>query len=343
MFNPMPTPSPLFELNERIAPRLALAMVLVGVPAIVLNRAIIPALPGSRSGIETLLERTLILGSLSSQLLALTITLLLVRLVVSSVGAAAAGALDRLFILPIGSAVAFLVVAASAGTLEPELHLLLAGVSCLGISICARSALRHGSTRSGGILLVLIALAAVLCGSARLIAARASFDAVARTYVVARWLATAGQFFDFASLLWVSGWLIVAQRVQGIVRVSLAIVLAASLGVAAHFGSRFDASFPQVMAARITLTLSREPKPFGLDFSALMELAALCLSVGLIGTRAQEKVVLRRAMALLLLGRSSLDVPVLAGMATAGALLLAWFTPGHVTAQAWKKALPESR
>lgn len=307
-------------------------LVLVGAPSMLLNRAIIPALPGSRSGIESLLDRTLALGSLSSQLLALTLTLLLVRLVVSSIGAASVGALDRLFVLPIGSAVGFLVVAASAGTLEPELHLLLAVVSGLGLVICCRSTLRHPSTRSGGILLLLVTLTSVLYGLARLVAVRASLDAVARTYLAARWLATAGQVFDLACLTWVAAWLVVSQRNQGLLRVGIATALAAGLSILSQMGRGLDASFTQVVAARGLLALAREPKPFGVELFAHAEVMALSLSLGLIWIRNPDTSVLRRAMALLLLSRSSLDVPALAGMATAGALLLAWFSPSRVVA-----------
>lgn len=327
----MPPPSPVLEHSERIAPRLALALVLVGAPSMLLNRAIIPALPGSRSGIEGLLDRTLALGSVTSQLLALTLTLLLVRLVVSSIGAASVGALDRLFVLPIGSAIGFLVVAASAGTLEPELHVLLAVVSGLGLVICSRSTLRHPSTRSGGILLVLVTLTSALYGFARLIAVRASLDAVARVYVAARCLATAGQIFDLACLAWVALWLIVSRRNQGLVRVCIAIALTGGLATLAQTGSGLDSSFTQVVTSRGLLALAREPRPFGVELFPHAEIMALCLSLGLIWIRDADTIVVRRAMALLLLGRSSLDVPALAGMATAGALLLAWFTPSRVT------------
>lgn len=321
------TPYPL-EPSERTAPRLAFWLVLGGVPTVLLNRAIIPALPGSRSGIEVVLERTLALGGISSQLLALTVALLLVRLVSASIGAASSGALERLFILPIGSAVGFLVVAASAGTLDPELHLLLAAVCCAGLVLCARPALKHVATRSGGILLVLVAVASVCYAAARLVAIRASVDAVARSYVIARWLATSGQCVDIISLGWVVTWLVISRRAQGATRVGVAFLITALLALLAHYGQHQDATFIQVISARAFAALAREPGPLlPAAVFGLLDLLALMLSLGLLSLRNPNDVVLRRGMALLLVGRCSLDVPALAGMTTAGALLLAWFAP----------------
>lgn len=324
----MPNPPVPFQPSEQTAPKLAFWLVLGGVPTVLLNRAVIPALPGSRSGIEVVLERTLALGGISSQLLALTLTLLLVRLITASIGAASGGALERLFILPIGSAVGFLVVAASAGTLDPELHLLLAAVCCVGLILCARPALKHTSTRSGGILLVLIAVASVCYAAARLVAIRASVDAVARSYVVARWLATSGQFFDLLSLAWVVTWLVVSWRAQGVVRAGAAFLITMLFALLAHYGQHQDATFIQVISARGFAALAREPEPLlPAAVFGLLDLLALMLSLGLLSLRTLHNAALHRGMALLLLGRCSLDVPALAGMTTAGALLLAWFAP----------------
>ncbi|MGE5783370.1 MAG: hypothetical protein ACM3ZE_02220 [Myxococcales bacterium] len=324
----MPLTPVSLEPSERTAPKLAFWLVLGGVPTVLLNRAIIPALPGSRSGIEVVLERTLALGGISSQLLALTLALLLVRLVTASIGAASVGALERLFVLPIGSAVGFLLVAASAGTLDPELHLLLAAVCCVGLILCARPALKHASTRSGGILLVLIAAASVCYAAARLVAIRASVDAVARNYVVARWLATSGQFFDLLSLAWVVTWMVISWRVQGVLRVGIAVLITMLFALLAHAGQHQDATFIQVISARAFAALAREPGPFlPAAVFGLLDLLALTLSLGLLSLRTTHNAALLRGMALLLLGRCSLDVPALAGMTTAGALLLAWFAP----------------
>jgi hypothetical protein len=330
----MSTLPPTSEPIEQVAPRLAFWLVLCGVPTSILNRAIIPALPGSRSGIEQILDRALAIGSVSSQLLALVIALLLVRLIVSSIGAAAIGALERLFVLPIGSAVGFLVVAASASTLDPELHLLLAGISSAGLLICARPALRHPSTRAGGIILALVIMASVCFATARLVALRASIEAIPQQYTVARWLATAGQVFDWLSLLWAMVWIALASRSRNLARVSIVavIVIAAALTILARLGQRPETSFVQVVAARAFGSLAREPSPYGASLlGPAGDLLGTLLSLVLLSERNSCNMVARRAMALLLLGRCSLDVPALAGMATAGGLLLAWFTPHHAT------------
>lgn len=324
----MSTNSASLELEEQVAPKLAFWLVLFGAPTLLLNRAIIPALPGSRSGIERFLDVALTGGSISSQLLALAITLLLIRLIGSSVGAAALGAVERLFVLPIGSAVGFLVVAASAGGLDPEFHLLLAGIASFGLLICARPALRHPSTRAGGILLVGVIVASACFAAARLVALRASIEAIPNQYAMARWLATAGQCFDAMSLLWVVLWISVPGRRGGVLRATLPIALALGAVVLARRGELPDGDFASIVVQRMFHALTREPTPFGPSaLGPASDLLAMFLSLGLLAERNPNNSVERRAMGLLLLGRCSLDVPALAGMATAGGLLLAWFTP----------------
>lgn len=307
---------------------LAFWLVLFGIPTLLLNRAIIPALPGSRSGLELVLDRAIAVGGVSSQLLALVITLLLIRLIVSSIGAAAIGTLERLFVLPIGSAVGFLVVAASVGPLDPELHLLLAGVSSVGLMICARPALRHPSTRAGGILLACIVGASICFATARLTALRASVEAIPRQYAVARWLATAGQLFDWLSLVWTMVWTARSARAPGVVRIAVALTITIAVTVCARLGQGPDSTFLLVVAARAFGALAREPSPYlsGLVGPA-SDLLALLLSLAVVTLRNPRNLIARRAMALLLLGRCSLDVPALAGITTAGGLLLAWFAP----------------
>jgi hypothetical protein len=321
---------PTIESSERVAPALALWLVLIGVPTLLLNRALIPALPGSRSDIEQLLDRAVTIGSVSSQLLALGITLLLIRLITSSLGTASIPGIERLFVLPISSAVGFLVVAASAGTLDPELHLLLAGISLVGLLICSRTALRHPSTRAGGILLALIVVASVCLASARLVALRASMQAIPRQYAMSRGLATAGEIFDCLSLLWVMAWCILSTRNRGLVRVAIAIIITVSVTILARLGQLPDATFVKVVAARAFGALRREPNAYG---SPLIEpasdLLAILLGLVLISLNDRKTAVARRAMALLMLGRCSLDVPALCGLATGGGLLLAWFAPNN--------------
>jgi hypothetical protein len=332
------------EQSEQVAPMLAFWLVLCAVPTLLLNRAILPALPETRPGIELIFDRdmaighissqlvTLAIGSVSSQLLALVITLLLIRLIVSSIGAAAIGALERLFVLPIGSAVGFLVVAASASALDPELHLLLAGISSLGLVICARPALRHPSTRAGGILLVGVILGSICFASARLIALRASLEALPRQYTLARWLATAGLAFDWCSLFWVMIWLLLSLRRRGIARVAGAVLATSAMVVLARLGQRPHPHFLQSIAASAFGAMARDPNPYGPSLiGPTGDLLAMLLGLALLSVRNPSNLVARRAMALLLLGGCALDVPALAGMATAGALLLAWFAPHQAT------------
>lgn len=324
----MATQAPESAPDERVAPRLAFWLVLLGVPTLLLNRSVIPALPGSRSGIEHWLEPALAIGSVTSQLLALLITLLLIRLVVSSVGAAAIGALERLFVLPIGGSVGFFVVAASGGVLDSDLHLLLAAISGLGLLICSRSALRHASTRAGGILLLGIGAASILLATARLVAVNASLGALSHQYDQARGIASVGLLFKLLSIVWALIWTVLTSKRSVVIAVATAIAFTTLLLVWGSFGLHADGHFLPVLISRMLDALIREPVPFGpVQLGPAGDWLAALLGLTLLLDPKLNNAVERRAMALLLLGQCSLDVPMLAGIATSGALLLAWFAP----------------
>jgi hypothetical protein len=324
----MANQAPEGEPSELIAPRLAYWLVLLGAPTLLLNMAVIPALLGSRSGIELWVDRVLALGSISSQLLALLITLLLVRLIISSLGAAAVGALERLFVFPIGAAVGFFVVAASSAALESDQHLLLAAISGFGLLICSRAALRHASTRAGGILLLNVAIASLCFAAARIVALDASSSALSRQYHWARVLSTVGQCFKLLSVMWTMTWVIVTSNRRMLAPMAAAATFTLALAVWASRGNSVDGHFIPVLLARMFAAFIREPIPLGpIQLGPAIDVFGVLMSLPLLANASSRHAVPRRAMGLLLLGQCALDVPILAGIATAGGLLLAWFSP----------------
>ena len=149
---------------------LAVSAIVLAIPALLWNRALLPALPGSRSGIEKVFDYLALFGGVLSQLLAIVLVLLLLKLVVSSLGTVATGLMGRLLVLPIGSAVSFLLIASTAGALEPEMHLLLAALGVGALLSCLSPALRHPTLRAAGLLLLLTAIASLTYSTGRFLA-----------------------------------------------------------------------------------------------------------------------------------------------------------------------------
>jgi hypothetical protein len=304
----------------------------------------LPALPGSRSGIERLFDQLALVGGILSQLLALGLTLLIIKLVVNSVGAVAMGLMGRLLVLPIGSAVGFLLLASTVGPLDPEMHLLLSGLGTAALLSALGPTLRHPTLRAAGLLLLLASLASLTYSTGRLLALKASLEALPREYALARLLTTLGQTFDFLGLLWVTVWLVLTrkskntasdpaepidrERVTTIARLAITLALAVTCALLAHRGQASTANFLEVVVGRAISALAREPGPLGLlNLGPSLDVVAVLVALILLTRPTHVASTCRRAMALVLLGRCAPDIPAHCALMTAGALLLIWYAP----------------
>jgi hypothetical protein len=327
--------------------KLALSAIVLAIPALLWNRALLPALPGSRSGIERVFDYLALFGGVLSQLLAIVLVLLLLKLVVSSLGTFAIGLMGRLIVLPIGSAVSFLLIASTVGPLEPEMDLLLAALGVGALVSCLSPALRHPTLRAAGLLLLLTAVASLTYSIGRFLALKASLEALPHEYFVARALTTVGLVFDALSLLWVSIWLSLSrkrallgtklatdptyERVTTQARIAIAFAIAVTCALLAHRGQASTASFFEVVLGRAISALAREPSPLVfVTVSPTLDLFALLLTIVLLTRPAHVAPSCRWAMALILLGRCAADIPTHCALMTAGALLLIWYSPSAV-------------
>jgi hypothetical protein len=342
--------------REQAIPRLALAVIVLACPTLFFNRAILPALPGSRSGIEQLFDRLSLAGGILSQLLAVCLAFLLVQLVARSLSDFAIGVAGRLIALPIGSAVCFLLVASTIGPLDPEMHLLLAGLATGALFSSLRPTLRQPTLRAAGILLVPSALASLAYSVGRLLAFKASSEALPHEYAKAQYLTTLGLLFDVLALLWVAIWLVMAkkdddeaasgsgvtERLTTTVRVAIALTLAITCALLAHRGQASTANFVEVVLSRSMTALAREPMPFGLvTLGPSLDVFAVLLALILLTRPTHVDTTCRWAMALVLLGRCAPDIPAHGALMTAGALLLLWYAPSALTPVAESPAPPE--
>lgn len=322
--------------DELGLPRLAAALVVLGIPTLLFNRAVLPALPGSRTGIERLFDHLTYAGGLLSQLLALGLSLLIIKLIAASLGAFALGIAGRLMALPVGSAVGFLLIASTIAPLDADMHLLLAGFGTLALLSGLRPTLQQPSVRAAGLFLLLTFLASLANTGGRLLALRASIEALPRPYAIARGLATAGLALDIVSLAWLVAWLVLSapknsrnhDRYRTLAYLGISAALGICCALLGRLGRDSGANFVEIIIGRSISALGREPSPFGTTLlGPTIDVIAL-LFAGLLLTRPKHiNCVIRWAVALLLLGRCSPDIPIHAACLTAGTLLLTWYSP----------------
>ncbi|MGC4066894.1 MAG: hypothetical protein QM784_20105 [Polyangiaceae bacterium] len=339
----MPSDDSAQAATEPEIPRLAWLMTILSVPALVWNRALLPALPGSRFSIERLFDHVTFVGGVLSQLLAMGLTLLLIKLAIANVRAFSMGLSGRLMVLPVGTTVAFLVVASSLGPLEPEMHLLLAGLGTLAQLSSLRPTLRHPPLRAGGLMLLFSSLGSLFNSFGRLLALRASFEALPREYAVARIISTVGEGFELAAVVFVCTWLLMArplrtaesnpteavhERIKTATRVAIVVALGLTSVILARTGRAPTASTAEIILSRAVSALGREPSPHGAAIlSPFLELASLGLALVLLGRPRHVAAPHRIAIALVLLGRCAPDIPAHCALMTAGAWLLLWYAP----------------
>jgi hypothetical protein len=293
--------------------------------------------------IERLFDYASFVGGVLSQLLALGLTLLLVKLAIANVRAFSVGLSGRLMVLPVGTTVAFLVVASSLGPLEPEMHLLLAGLGTLALLSSLRPTLGHPPLRAGGLLLLLTSLGCLFNSSGRLLALRASIEALPREYAFARLISTVGEGFELAGVVFVCVWLLMArpprnnesspqeavqERIRTAPRVAVLIALGLTCVIVSRVGRGASANTVELVLSRALSALGREPSPHGAAaFGPFLEIVSLGLALVLLVRPRHVPAPHRIAMALVLLGRCAPDIPAHCALMTAGAWLLLWYAP----------------
>jgi len=304
-------------------------MVVTALGAVFFGRAMAQALPGSRSGLGHWLDVNHWLAAFLSQLLAVLIVLVGGRLALMTSLDRRIDARHRLFIAPAASAVIFLLIFACVdfliGPFAPEISLLLgiagAGVALGGAAACAKPRF----VRVGSLVLALVATASISQVTARLLALQAADAALPKQYAVSRWVATTATVLDLASLIIAGIWVVRRDRLR-LPWFWYGWIAALAVGAAAHHGASSTATFAEVLIARFLAQLHRAPSAvFPRVLLDAQEVFALLLAAVLLWRPRQEPSVVRSCLALVLLARSSPDIPLCAGLLVSGALGLSTF------------------
>jgi len=299
-------------------------MVIVALCAVLFGRAMDQALPGSRSGLGKWLETSHWVAAFFTQLLAVLVVTVAGRMTLSASFDRRISYWHRLHIAVSASAVIFLIVFASLdfliGPYTPELSLLLGiaatNVALGGAAMCSRPAY----VRMGAIILALATASSIAQLSARLLAMQASDAALPTQYVVSRWVASSAAVIDVASLITVIVWIVRRDNVSRfsvLTRVGITLLL----GFAAERGATPNASYAEVLVSRLFAQLHREPSAvFPRLVQNAQESLALIVAVWLVHRPRSVRLELRASLAMLLLARSSPDIPLCAGLLVTGAL-----------------------
>jgi hypothetical protein len=299
-------------------------MVVVALCAVFFGRAMDQALPGSRSGLGKWLETSHWVSAFFTQLLAVLVVTVGGRLSLTTSFDRHISYWQRLQIALSASAVIFLVICASLdfliGPYTPELSLLL-GIAATNVALgSAAVCSRPASVRLGAIILALATAGSIAQISARLLAMQASDAALPTQYMVSRWVASTAAVIDAVSLVTVVVWIVrrdVLNRISVLARMGVAVLL----GFAAERGATPNATFAEVLVSRLFAQLHREPSAmFPRVFQNAQEALAMIVAVWLLHRPRSVRLELRASLAMLLLARSSPDIPLCAGLLVTGAL-----------------------
>jgi len=299
-------------------------IVVVSLVATVFGRALSIALPGSHTGLGQLLVVNRFLGGGSSQLLAVLLVLAVGRLAVSHWIDPRLPVAHRLMVAPAAVLVAMLLVAASCDALlspyTPEISLIM-GIAATLVAIDAIGpCLTPTRLRSSGLVLMLVTVASVAQIAARLLALQASGAALPRQYALARGLATAASALDAIALILVMIWL-VSHWQRAWLTIIGAFALAALLRHLSQRGSLSGAGYPAVLTSRALAQLRREPGPWlSAGLQNVHEVLALLIAAVLLARPRGVGASQRYSVAMVLLARSSPDIPLCAGLLVTGAL-----------------------
>jgi len=312
------TPRPFAQCILRLS-------VIVALLAVVFGRSLAAALPGSRSGLYKILGISALLGGFFTQLLAVLIVVLCTRLAFITWQESRLSNAYRFFSAPSACTVIVIVTAASfdfvVGPSTPEISLLLGIAGTLVAVYASGVILMPSRLRASGIVLAFVAAASVAQVSARLIALQASEAALRTQYDVARGLASLATFLDALALAVTAVWLGLRWTKVGRTLLLGTLGLAVTVGELAQRGSRVQSGFAEVLLSRSLAQLHREPSSyFPRVVQDTQELLALLLAVILLSRPRNVSPQQRLCLALVLLARSSPDIPLCSGLLVTGAL-----------------------
>lgn len=275
------------------------------------SQVMVPALRGWQAGIGNVIAHTEKLGAFLSQLAVVMGTGLAFLLLMRALRDSRLGIGFRIGIAPLTAALITTVMAAVVGPLAPLMSLVLSLMAaCIAIA-SSWPAMARPRTRGLGLCLGLVGTASTFGAAARLLALRASSDALTSLFAVARVLATVSLVASVAAWVVVGLWL--AQRRWG----KLLWVFGAPLGLGipaalAAITSAETTSPTAVLVSRMVLEFSRHPQPLLSDLSRYSLDGTLFVASAVVLFAKGRPLLARAAACLVLMPRGATDIPLLA-------------------------------
>ncbi len=290
-----------------LATRLDVVLVaLAGLVATVLGRGVAQALPGSSTGIGSLIASVDQLAAFSTQFMAVMGVSTCVRSLLSTMHCPSRT--YRWSAVLVCAAALPVIISASSRALPPPWLISLVGLSAaLGVA-AARPALQAPHSRAAGLMLLAVTLGSLVSGFGRVLALYASHEVEARLFSVARGIATLGLVVDALGVGLAVIWLGRRSRTGLSLAALLASVAGAVVWFGAHGGELASLQGLGGFVSRTLDSLTAHPDPFvAAGFRYFVELFALLIAAVTLWFRNPPGV--GETLSFALLARVSGDVP----------------------------------
>lgn len=289
--------------------------------ATVIARGLAPALPGSAAGISGWIRASGTTAMLLSQLLVVSGALVVFRLLIRTLRKSELGVFYRLLAVPLGAAALTIIMAAAEGPTRPVMALGLAVVTATVAIAATFPTLSTPRTRAAGFVLGAVGVGSFVHVLSRVLAIRASEQALASLFTMSQSVATLSFVLDVASIVLVAVWLGARNRSRAAVIAVVLVGVSSAVAWGAMRGSSYDASLWEVLASRSLAELTRHPAPLVLaPLQYSVEVLAL-LTAGVALVVPKRNLPIQALVALALLARVSTDIPLCALCLVMAALL----------------------
>lgn len=280
--------------------------------AFVIGRLLAPALLGWRSGIDRWIRQADVGAAVLGQLALVTGVVLAVQYMYLAIRSGELNIGFRLAIAPLTAGIVTLAFASGARDLPLLLVVIMVVLASLLALSASVSMLAATHTRAAGVVLGATAIAAFLELTARVLAVRASQDALTGMFRGAQILATISFVIEVVVLGVAATWLAGRRWIVLSIAVAAIWLLSGVMAWQAIIGSAYNATATQVLLHRMLGELARNPWPLIPSWLYFTVEIATLLSVPLALFTRKAQPVCRCAVALALLCRGDADLPLLA-------------------------------
>jgi hypothetical protein len=297
------------------------ALAACGMGATLFGRLLAPALFGAATGLELWIHATQLVANLLSQFVAAAGVAFALRAVGVTLSRPVLGVGYRMIVIPAAIATSALTMAAAGRVLEPELGSALAISAITATFAGVPLVLLLPSNRAAGLALALTALSGAFDFAGVRLSAEAVERGSAGGYRVASALVTAGFALEVLLVALVFGWLSAQRRARAVLLGALSALLALILVWALRNSSSTNPSTFEIVVARSLGALLRAPAPFVPPAARLM-LEAASWGGAVAALAATRRAPLAPVLALCLIARGSLDIPIPALLLVVAAVAL---------------------